>query len=381
MTLKYVEDYLEFLHGSMDKDGNAVAVRAYYSPTNPIKLASYDKSPVTSMGSFCSKVRSNNLESCLTDKQLELAKKIIFKYRRQLAGIGIALPENESDLQTKYQVRKIDRSKVLKYDADSKVVRLRFPYDPKKISELHDYTSNSAGHVEWSNDNKFWTFDLTEGNMVKILDLFKNEDLQIDNALEPFVVDIMKATEKDLPSISLDNDRMQLLNCHANVHSYLSNKGFTETDVGRLPYWVSQAAAMGLRVDESITDLLRKAYNENVVSIITNRKVTLPSNNQPDGEWYNALLEANSILNDSPWLLHLSWWSSKTNWKPFKNMQELPSRNRSSFKVEQNVADYLYANNDAIVVVDSVVGRDAIRNFIESNSLKVVYISDIGGSL
>jgi hypothetical protein len=33
---------------------------------------------------------------------------------------------------------------------------------------------------------------------------------------------------------------------------------------------------------------------------------------------------------------------------------------------------------DPIVVVDSVIGRDAIQNFVESNSLKVIYISDIG---
>ena len=365
----------------MNKDGSFVVIKPYSSPINPIKLASYDKSPIGSMGSFCATARNNKLEFCLTDRQLELAKKIVFKYRRQLSGLGITLPETETDLKTRHNIRKIDRSKTLKHDVDNKLISLRFPYDPKKISELHEYASSGAGRVEWSNAQKTWSLDLTEGNLSKILDLFKEEDLQLDSTLEPIVIDMMKATEKDLPSISLHDNQLQLNNCHTRVHEYLAAKNFDASNVAELPYWASQAASMGLRIDESIKDELLKNHSEMVVSIIANRKVTLPSNNQPEGEWYNALLEANHLLTRSPWALHLSWWSNKTDWKPFNNLFPFPSKNRTSFKVEQGVADFLYANDDTIVVVDSVVGRDAIRNFIENNSMKVVYISDISGSL
>lgn len=378
MTLEYVEDYIEFLYGSMDKEGTVLPVRSYYTPPNPIKLASYDKSPITSMGSFCCNVRKNKLESCLTDRQLGLARKIIFKYKRQLANLGVVLPEHEDDLKTRHLVRKIDRSKTLQLDESEKVMVLRFPYDPKKISELHDYSSTSAGHVEWDNANKTWEFDLTEGNIIKILDLFKTEDLQIDNKLEPHVVDIIKSTKDDLPSIFIKDNFIHLRNCHPRVNEYLESKGFEADSIDKLPQIASHASAIGLQIDKSIVDHLNEKYGETITSIFVNRKVTLPSNNQADGPWYDALLEANRILSDRPWALHLSWWSTKTDWKPFQNMLEFPCRNRTSFKIDHAIGEFLLNTEDPIVVIDSVVGRDAIRNFIENNSLKVVYISDIG---
>ena len=379
MTLRYVEDYLEFLYGTMDKEGNGSSVFNYaIHATSKIKLATYDKSPVSSMGAFCSKARTENYESCLTDRQVDLARKIITKYRRQFLAIGIALPENDSDLELRHPVRTIDRVKYLAHDIDNKQIKLKFPYDPKKVSVLHDYSNNSAGQCEWDNASRHWTFDLTEGNISKMLELFQQEDLRIDESLTDIVTDVLTANNEQLPRFSINNKELKLYNCHPRVHEYLNELNWDARQIDKLAYWVSQASALGLHIDNSIIDTLMSQYSDDVVNIIINRKVTMPSNNMPEGPWYNALLKANDVLQDYPWVLYLSWWTNKTDWTPFKNMISYQENDKNSFRVNKKFANVLDGLKDPIVIVDSVIGRDAVRNYIEGNSIKVVYISDIG---
>jgi hypothetical protein len=379
MTLRYVEDYLEFLYGTMDKEGSSTSVFNYsVSTNNKIKLATYDKSPVSSMGAFCAKARSESYESCLTDKQVDLARKIITKYRRQFLSHGIVLPENENDIELRHPVRSIDRSKYLKHDVENKQLHLKFPYDPKKISTLHDYVGSSAGKAEWSNSDRKWTFDLTEGNLAKVLELFQQEDLKIDETLTEIVTDMLSASQKDLPRIAVRDNKLALVNCNPRVNEYLDSKNWDPNDLDKVASWTSRAIALGLEADESILDLLMEKYDNDVLNIIINRKVTLPSNNQPDGPWYNALLKANEALDNHPWVLHLNWWTNKTNWAPFKNMVEYREKDKNSFRVQKQFVELLHGLDDPIVIVDSVIGRDSIRNFIEDNSVKVIYISDIG---
>ena len=379
MTLRYVEDYLEFLYGTMDKEGNGSSVFNYaIHATSKIKLATYDKSPVSSMGAFCSKARTENYESCLTDRQVDLARKIITKYRRQFLAIGIALPENDSDLELRHPVRTIDRVKYLAHDIDNKQIKLKFPYDPKKVSVLHDYSNNSAGQCEWDNASRHWTFDLTEGNIAKMLELFQQEDLRIDESLTDIVTDVLTANNEQLPRFSINNKELKLYNCHPRVHEYLNELNWDARQIDKLAYWVSQASALGLHIDNSVIDTLMSQYSDDVVNIIINRKVTMPSNNMPEGPWYNALLKANDVLQDYPWVLYLSWWTNKTDWTPFKNMISYQENDKNSFRVNKKFANVLDGLKDPIVIVDSVIGRDAVRNYIEGNSIKVVYISDIG---
>jgi hypothetical protein len=158
----------------------------------------------------------------------------------------------------------------------------------------------------------------------------------------------------------------------------LDSKNWDPNDLDKVASWTSRAIALGLEADESILDLLMEKYDNDVLNIIINRKVTLPSNNQPDGPWYNALLKANEALDNHPWVLHLNWWTNKTNWAPFKNMVEYREKDKNSFRVQKQFVELLHGLDDPIVIVDSVIGRDSIRNFIEDNSVKVIYISDIG---
>ena len=378
MALQYIEDYLEFLYGSMNKEGVGIQTYPFHSSASPIKLATYDRSPVTSMGSFCFKARVGQLESCLTDRQLDLAKKIIFKYQRQLLSVGILLPSTPSELTTRHPIRAIDRSKTLSFDSERKKLLLRFPYDPKKISTLHDYTSNGAGRVEWNNQEKYWEFDYTEGNLSTILSLFKDSDLKFDDQLEPAIVDTLKASKKDLPTFAIRAAQMKLINCHSSVYEYLEKKNYNENDIANLASWTVAAASMGLEIDSSVLHTLEEQYELDVAAIIANRIITLPSNNQPNGPWYDALLKANSVLKNHNWLLHLTWWTNKTSWKPFQNLTDMSPKEKNSYKLDPNFVETLIQLENPIVILDSVISRDALRNFVEQTAVKIIYISDIG---
>lgn len=377
MTLRYVEDYLEFLYGTMDKDGVPTQNYSYVSVNQQkIKLATYDKSPVASMGSYCQKARLEKAESCLTDRQVDLAKKIILKYRRQFLSHGISLPDDNA-LELRHPTRSIDRSKYLEQNVETKTFTLKFPYDPKKISYLHDYQNKSAGNFAWNNTARKWEADLTEGNLATVLELFKTEDLRIDDSLVPTVTDILNAGKKDLPTLVFENNEMVLKNCHPRVFEYLNAISFNTRD-NDLAYWSSIIINLGVELDQSILDKLSESYSPNTVEMIASRKVVLPSSNQPDGPWLESLMESNQALSKFPWVLYLTWWSNKTNWSKFSNVIKYEQEDKNNFKVSKKFADLLLGLDNPVIVVDSIIGRDVVRNFIESNSLKVIYISDIG---
>ena len=380
MALQYIEDYLEFLYGSMDKDGVGAQSTPFYSNVCPLKLATYDRSPVTSMGSFCFKARVNKLDSCLTDRQLDLAKKIIFKYQRQLLNIDIQLPLTIDELTARHQVRIIDRSRTLAFNAEDKKLILKFPYDPKKISILHEYTANSAGRSEWNNINKQWELDYTEGNLATVLDMFKHDDLKVDDAIEPVIFDMLNASKKDLPTFAMSDTKMELINCHPSVSEYLSTKQYNESDIDNLPLWASVAITLGLEIDASVITKLANDYGSDIAHIISNRVVTLPSNNQPHGPWYNSLLKLNSVLKNHDWVLYLTWWTSKTSWEPFSNLVDLSPKDKNSYRIEPALVDNFAQLTNPIVVIDSAISRDGLRTFIETAATKVIYISDIGKS-
>jgi hypothetical protein len=377
MTLRYIEDYLEFLYGSLDKDGVPIQSYSYVNVSQAkIKLATYDKSPVASMGSYCQKARLEKTESCLTDRQVELAKKIILKYKRQFLSQGITLPEDDA-LELRHPTRSIDRSKYLEQNIETKTFTLKFPYDPKKISYLHDYQNKSAGNFAWNNTARKWEADLTEVNLATVVELFKTEDLKIDDSLVPVITDVLNAGKKDLPTLVFENNEMALKNCHLRVFEYLDSINFNKRD-NDLAYWVSIIINLGIELDQSILDKLSESYSPNTVEMIASRKVVLPSSNQSDGPWLESLFESNQALSKFPWVLYLTWWSNKTDWSKFSNVIKYEQEDKNNFKVSKKFADLLLGLDNPIIVVDSIIGRDAVRNFIESNSLKIVYISDIG---
>ena len=152
LTYPTVEDYLEYLAGY------EVGVTALIMPNlTKISLARYDIQIVNSMAS------NTVFGTALTDKQAVLACKLVLKYRRQFAKLGIDVTPVENP-QFRIPVRKLDTTKAVWIEDD--VIMVKFPYNDMLIKELHTYRSEqSQGRVFFDRDTKRWQFAITEPNV------------------------------------------------------------------------------------------------------------------------------------------------------------------------------------------------------------------------
>ena len=167
----HVEDYLEIING--DKDPATNQYYGIFGRIDPvISLARYDVRVINSMATG---VRGGQ---ALTDRQAELACKLILKYRRQLAGLGIDVSPVESP-QYRMQLRSIDRRRLMWIEQDHMI--LQFSFEPKIVDLVRDLCKESKGSWRFENDNKKqWHIALTEPNFVTVLQLARENNFEID---------------------------------------------------------------------------------------------------------------------------------------------------------------------------------------------------------
>lgn len=373
----YLEDYLMFLAGKINAKGEKIGYWNY-SEKKPIKLATYDISPVNSMSESAFRAERNQLPTCLTDRQLVLARRIVEKYRRQLASVGVVLPESVESIPLKFGTRYLDRTRTLNLNPETNKLELKFPYIAKIISELHVWATESSTEVTWDNQLKCWHLDFTEENLKKILDLFKDDEsgsseLVIGKNLEPIIEEFLKIDSSYLPTLDFVDGKLCLRNCHETAIDYLQNLGWDDRAADLLPYWAALMPALEIKVGQSVADLLKQDYGSKVAEWIISPTVLAPSANQPTGQWFDDLKTLNSALPDFIWVFSLEWWSKKTSWADFTNAVFL---NRSS-TIPSIVLDSKF-----IFISDTVINSGSGNsNYLRTHSIKSIYISDIGGPL
>ena len=154
----HVEDYLEVIAGLKDPATLVKNNSNWFTEFDPIiSLARYDVSVLESMSEAVSTGKA------LTERQGDLAVKIVTKYQRQLAQKGIDV-EPVLNPQWRYALRKMDYSRYVGIEDD--VIVMRFPFANNLIDELRDFRKDSQGKVEWNKDRRQWQFALTEYNLV-----------------------------------------------------------------------------------------------------------------------------------------------------------------------------------------------------------------------
>lgn len=164
-----VEDYIEVING--DRNPDTGRIYDLFSSTPPIvSLARYDVQIIGSMSQTTQSGRS------LTDKQAELAVKLVLKYRRQLEKLDIDVSPVEHPV-FRLGIRQIDRRRLL-YIQDNSVV-LKFPYDTTLINDLRDLAKISQGRWRFDADNRSWTLALTETNVVAANGFAQNHQFEI----------------------------------------------------------------------------------------------------------------------------------------------------------------------------------------------------------
>jgi len=229
-TFPTVEDYLEVIAGKRDiAQGNVKSPGWLGYDFSPIvNLARYDTE-------FLDSVTDHTLGAgALTDRQADLALKLIFKYQRQLASKGINI-EPMAAPRYRNPLRMIDRSRRCWVDGDHMV--LKFPYDTKMIQQLRELLQQRQGFAHFVKEEKVWHIALSEFNVNFVVAWALTNQFEISEELSEIMDEII-AEEKQDYAIELRriNGQLTIENAEASLLEYLSEHGvdFTEENLLRL---------------------------------------------------------------------------------------------------------------------------------------------------
>jgi hypothetical protein len=257
-TFPYVEDYIEVING--DRDPVTGKLYGLFNNTPPIvSLARYDVQIVNSMSDASSNGRQ------LTDRQAELACKIILKYRKQMAARSIDVSPVENP-QFRLGVRTIDRRRILSIDNDDIV--LQFPYDTRLIDDVRELSKLSEGRWGFDGETKTWRLGLTETNVVAAYGFAQNYQFEISQEFVE-LAQLVNTCEETEYAIRLVNtaDGLIINNATRSLIDYINNWcGFDSSNINRL---VDVSPLLGYTVDKLIEQQIVAKYSPRVYNLMT----------------------------------------------------------------------------------------------------------------
>ena len=335
-TFTYVEEYLLLLNGNLDPVTGKVG---YLFPNKSlISLARYDVKVISSM---CGSIMDNRP---LTDKQGELACKIVLKYRRQFANFGIDVSPVE---KPRYQLglRTIDRRRLLYIEKDK--IILKFPFEPKLVDTIRDKTKLSSGRWTFINDEKtkHWSIALTEPNFKTCLEFARANEFDI----APEVFDIEKKLLAVAPyRLDLDHDEAGnpfIHNAPQTILDFVDSRGGMNVD--NIVNLVDLSTVLHYGVDPKYERIITKNYSPRVYNLLRQNNI----------KFAPSSIARSTILDD------LFIYANITNRFPIYVYEpNLSDELRNTFV-------YGYFNEDEVLIVP----RD--NNPIDTTGKKVVYFT------
>lgn len=241
MALHYIEDWLLCMYGAMSADGT---VRRYTQ--GPISLATYDKKFVNSVSSAIEGGTG------LTDRQLLLAVKVITKYEKQWAALGVSpayLLDPNVELPLRIPLREVDRS--CSISRDGKTIQIVFPYNSTLISEFYNKSQEAAGNWEFvkEGNRKVWKLDFTEGNIFKLAQLpLHNVSFEISDEMKELLA---LAGENYAPTIDLIDKQLVCTNVPKFAMQAMEEHGFNPN--GDPLRWALLSVKFGLKVGPTLS--------------------------------------------------------------------------------------------------------------------------------
>jgi hypothetical protein len=269
--IKYttVEDYLEVIAGLKDPVTlKKSATQSFFGEFEPIvSLARYDTDVLNRMSTTVNEGRA------LTEKQGELAVKIVVKYKRQLVAKGVDVTPVEENIQWRLPLRKMDYTRRLSVVNDRIV--LNFPYNTELIDELRNFRCESQGTGKWDKENKQWCFALTEYNLVWLTTWAETRQFEFDDEarrLNRLITDC----EADSYAIELvlTDTGCEITNCPETLYDYINSNlgGFELENLVRL---VDNSALLGYTVNKEIADLVVAGSGPRFYNLAITREVKL----------------------------------------------------------------------------------------------------------
>lgn len=257
-TFTYVEEYLEVING--DRDPNTGKIYGLFDSTQPIvSLARYDVQVLASMSAATQSGRA------LTDRQAELAVKIILKYRKQLERLDIDIRPIESP-QFRLGIRQIDRRRLL-YIEDEHIV-LQFPYETKLIDDLRDLAKISQGTWRFDPEPKAWRLAITETNVIAANGFAENHQFEIANEFKTYLNEVVRCEQTPYAIKLVQTDQgLSITNAPKSLIEAIDN--YCGFDSSNLDLLVDHSPIYGYTVDDNIQQQIVDRYSPRIANLMT----------------------------------------------------------------------------------------------------------------
>lgn len=253
----YVEDYLEIING--DRDPVTGKIYGLFDSTKPIvSLARYDVQVLASMSAATQSGRA------LTDRQAELAVKIILKYRRQLEKLDIDVsPIEQPDFRL--GIRNIDRRRML-FIQDDRIV-LKFPYDTQLINDIRELGKLSQGVWAFDSKERSWKLAITESNIIAAGGFAVNHQFEIDEEFNKYFRAVLDCEQKSYEiKIVRDNEKLIIQNAAGSLIEAIGSRcGF---DLANIDSLVDNSPVYGFTVDQNIQQDIVTKYSSRICNLM-----------------------------------------------------------------------------------------------------------------
>ena len=261
-TFDYIEDYIEFIAGYRELNGTKLSM--WNGKPSPISLARYD---VGIVESFAHQLDDNK---AFTDKQADLAKKIVLKYRKQLLSLEVEIPEPTPGYRL--GIREVDRVRRIYIDNDK--LYIKFPYETELISLMRTHVKESQGSVTFIQGEKIWQLGLTESNINFVATVGAAHQFEVDPAVANLFEQIVESEKMPYAIELIKTDTgFDITNCPESLRSYVNDSlgGF---DSGNLITLVDQSSVLGYTVSTEILNQLVHEHGEQFTEWLVSRQIT-----------------------------------------------------------------------------------------------------------
>lgn len=264
ITFKTIEDYIEVIAGTRDPATNKLTQTWIAEPI--VSLARYDVNVISSMSDQI----AQNIG--FTEKQADLATKIVLKYNRQLAAKGIDVTPANSPAY-RIPLRKMDYSKSVTLDEDT--IRLRFPFDSKLIEQVKDFAKTSQGHFKWESSSKVWKSALTEYNLNWIYNFAKIHNFTIDNEVQKLYDTLLEVEQVPFKiELSFNDGKLEFCNAPSSMTEYVKDN-IGELSMDNFYKLIDYAPIIGYTVDPAMLDAIVSNNGGKFLQFISNRELKI----------------------------------------------------------------------------------------------------------
>ena len=178
--------------------------------------ARYDFAPINSLAKQIGK----NIG--LTDRQQEMAIKLVTKYRKQWKKIGydVSNIDLETPLENPLRVD-VDREHLISATQDK--ITLKFPYKPNLIGLMSQHQGRACGTVTWNKPALLWELAITADNVTWASRFADHHGFERHSTFTELEQEIRDAF--DYKSICLDivNDELVIKNAPPTMLKWIEN--------------------------------------------------------------------------------------------------------------------------------------------------------------